>query len=81
MYHGPIGQLLTDMYRVDTHPLSRREVEVLRLLADGLSTVEIARELHFSERTIKTVVHSVTRRVAARNRTHAVVRAMRAGLI
>ena len=39
--------------------LSDREVEVLRLVADGLDTGEIARELAFSERTIKSVLRRV----------------------
>jgi DNA-binding NarL/FixJ family response regulator len=44
---------------------------VLRLVADGLDTGEIARELAFSERTIKSVLHDVTTRVG-RPRRHEV---------
>jgi DNA-binding NarL/FixJ family response regulator len=54
--------------------LSDREVEVLRLVADGLDTGEIARELAFSERTIK----SVLRRGARRGRAGGCGRARRA---
>jgi DNA-binding NarL/FixJ family response regulator len=61
--------------------LSNREVEVLRLVADGLGTAEIARELAYSERTVKGVIHAVTSRLQLRNRSHAVAYAMRAGLI
>ncbi|MFN2588681.1 MAG: LuxR C-terminal-related transcriptional regulator [Actinomycetota bacterium] len=61
--------------------LSHREVEVLKLLADGLSTREIARRLAYSERTIKNVIHDVTTRMQVRNRSHAVAHAMREGLI
>lgn len=58
-----------------------REKEVLRLLAAGLSTSEIARQLSYSQRTIKSIVHDVTNRFQLRNRSHAVAFAMREGLI
>jgi DNA-binding NarL/FixJ family response regulator len=61
--------------------LSEREVEVLRLVADGLDTGEIARKLSFSERTIKSILHDVTTRLQLRNRAHAVAYAVREGLI
>lgn len=61
--------------------LTKREVEVLRLVADGLDTAEIARTLAYSERTIKNVIHDITMRLNLRNRTHAVAYALRQGLI
>ena len=61
--------------------LSEREIEVLRLLADGLDTGEIARQLSYSERTIKAVLHDVTTRFQLRSRAHAVAYAVREGLI
>ncbi len=61
--------------------LSEREIEVLRLLADGMDTGEIARKLSYSERTIKAVLHDVTTRLQLRNRSHAVAYALRNGLI
>ena len=61
--------------------LSEREIEVLRLLADGLDTGEIARKLSYSERTIKAVLHDVTARFQLRSRAHAVAYAVREGLI
>lgn len=61
--------------------LSDREAHVLRLLAEGCETAEIARELCFSERTIKNVVHDVTSRLRVRNRSQAVAYAVREGLI
>jgi len=61
--------------------LSDREVEVLRLVAEGLDTSEIARRLAFSERTIKSVLHDVTTRLQLRNRAHAVAFAVREGFI
>jgi len=61
--------------------LSDREIEVLRLLADGMDTSEIARRMSFSERTIKAVLHDVITRLQLRSRAHAVAYAVREGLI
>jgi DNA-binding NarL/FixJ family response regulator len=61
--------------------LSDREVQVLRLIADGLDTNEIARQLCYSQRTVKNVLHDVTTRLQLRNRSHAVAYAVREGLI
>ncbi|NIK58734.1 helix-turn-helix transcriptional regulator [Kribbella shirazensis] len=61
--------------------LSERETQVLRLVADGKDTQEIARELSYSERTVKNVLHDVTSRLQLRNRSHAVAYALREGLI
>jgi DNA-binding NarL/FixJ family response regulator len=61
--------------------LNARELDVLRLLADGLDTSEIAEKLSYSERTVKNVLQDVTRRHHLRNRTHAVAYALRHGLI
>jgi DNA-binding NarL/FixJ family response regulator len=61
--------------------LSDREIEVLRLIADGHDTNEIARQLCYSQRTVKNVLHDVTTRLQLRNRSHAVAYAVREGLI
>ena len=61
--------------------LSSREADVLRLVADGLDTGEIANQLAYSERTVKNVLHDVTTRLQLRNRSHAVAYALRSGLI
>jgi DNA-binding NarL/FixJ family response regulator len=61
--------------------LTEREIEVLRLVAEGMDTGEIARKLNFSERTIKSILHDVTTRLQLRNRAHAVAYAVREGLI
>lgn len=61
--------------------LTEREVAVLRLLADGYDTAEVATQLFYSERTVKNVIHDVTSRLELRNRTHAVAYAIRQGLI
>ncbi|MCO1577916.1 LuxR C-terminal-related transcriptional regulator [Crossiella sp. SN42] len=61
--------------------LSPREVDVLRLMADGWDTAEIATRLCYSERTVKNVISGVTQRLKLKNRPHAVAYAMRAGMI
>jgi DNA-binding CsgD family transcriptional regulator len=61
--------------------LSRREQEVLRLVADGYSNTMIAGHLHLSENTVKTYVENVLSRLNARNRAEAVATASRQHLI
>jgi DNA-binding NarL/FixJ family response regulator len=58
-----------------------REVDVLRLVAEGLDTGEIASKLSYSERTVKNVMHGLTTRLHLRNRAHAVAYALREGYI
>lgn len=60
---------------------SEREIEVLRLLAEGLDTAEVAEKLSYSERTVKNIVHGVVTRFNLRNRCHAVAYAIRSGVI
>jgi DNA-binding CsgD family transcriptional regulator len=64
-----------------THDLVSRDVEVLRLLADGAETREIAEALGYSERTIKEAITQTKRLLGARTRAHAVAEAMRLHLI
>jgi DNA-binding NarL/FixJ family response regulator len=61
--------------------LEERELDVLRLLAEGLGTAEIARRLNYSERTIKSIIHNMLNRMNLRNRSHAVAFALRNGLL
>jgi DNA-binding NarL/FixJ family response regulator len=61
--------------------LSDREAAVLKLIANGHDTAEIAVRLCYSERTVKNILHDVTTRFQVRNRSHAVAYAMREGLI
>jgi two-component system NarL family response regulator len=61
--------------------LTRRQREILQLLADGGSTVAAAKELGLSEETVKTHTKNVLARLGARNRTHAVAIALRECLI
>ena len=86
-----LGRLLDQMSRLQNKVLAPgsigsngftdREVDVLRLLAEGCDTSEIANQLAYSERTIKNVIHDVTSRCHLRNRSHAVAFAMRSGVI
>lgn len=61
--------------------LTTREVEVLRLIAQGDDTAQIARQLNYSERTIKKIMQEVMSRLKLRNRAHAVSYALRVGAI
>ncbi|WP_191259165.1 helix-turn-helix transcriptional regulator [Amycolatopsis oliviviridis] len=61
--------------------LSPRETEVLRLLAEGFDTGEIARRVAYSDRTVKNILHGLLSRFGLRNRTHVVAYALREGLI
>ncbi len=61
--------------------LTRRQREILQLLADGGSTVAAARDLGLSEETIKTHTKNALGRLGARNRTHAIAIALRESLI
>ena len=61
--------------------LSDREREVLRWLAEGSDTREIASGLCFSERTVKNVVHDILMKLNCRTRAHAVALATRSGVI
>jgi DNA-binding NarL/FixJ family response regulator len=85
-----LGRLLTQVGRMQRSAsegtavpvgLSERETDVLRLVADGLDTAEIAARLSYSERTVKNVLHGLTSRLHLRNRAHAVAYALREGYI
>lgn len=58
-----------------------REVDVFRLLAEGLDTHEIAGRLNYSERTVRNIIHGALRRLKLRNRTQAVAYALRSGVM
>ncbi len=62
-------------------PLTRRELEVLRLLAEGFPNKAVAARLEVSENTVKVHVNAILGKLGAQSRTEAVVRATRLGLI
>jgi DNA-binding NarL/FixJ family response regulator len=86
-----LGALLRNLSRVSQDVLeprglslswlTAREKQVLRLVADGHPTREVARQLCYSERTIKNVIHDAVMKLNARSRSQAVAEAVRAGLI
>ncbi|GGA66483.1 response regulator transcription factor [Ornithinibacillus halotolerans] len=61
--------------------LSKREVEVLQLMAEGYSTLEAASFLNLSEYTVRDYVSTIMQKMEASNRTEAVARALREGII
>ncbi len=71
---GPRPQPLVD-------PLTHRELEVLRALADGLSNRETAERLYLSEGTVKNHVTNVLAKLGVRDRTQAALRARALGLL
>ncbi|GAA4580244.1 response regulator transcription factor [Planotetraspora phitsanulokensis] len=60
--------------------LTDREMEVLRLVADGLNNAEIARRLFLSEKTVRNHVSSIFAKLRVDDRSQAIVRARRVGL-
>lgn len=86
-----LGRLLNRVSRLQRHVLeprglqlagiTTRESEVLRLVASGMSTQEIAEQLCYSQRTVKSILHDVTNRFQLKNRAHAVAYALKEGLI
>ena len=61
--------------------ITRREEEVLQLIADGLSTTEVAERLFISGKTVKNHLASIYEKLDARDRTQAVLAAVRIGII
>jgi two-component system, NarL family, response regulator LiaR len=62
-------------------PLTRREVEVLILLARGRSNKEVARELSIGQQTVKTYVSSILKKLNVSSRTQAALFAVQSGLV
>jgi DNA-binding NarL/FixJ family response regulator len=61
--------------------ISQREVEVLQMFADGCSTVEVGQRLYISAKTVKNHLASIYEKLDARDRTQAVLTAVRMGII
>ena len=75
----PIAAKLAD--RLTTSELTRREIQVLQLVADGKGNKEIAVALSISEGTVKTHVSSILAKLEAADRTQAVTIALRRGIL
>ena len=86
---GLAASMLAEAMRLDPAPtdsedesvISKREEEVLQLIADGLSTPEVAAQLYISVKTVKNHLASIYQKLDSRDRTQAVLRAVRMGII
>ena len=70
-----------DSPAVDEPVLSERHTEILQLIADGLTTKQTARELGITQKTVHNHLNAIYRRLDTQNLTHAVLSAVRLGII
>jgi DNA-binding NarL/FixJ family response regulator len=82
------ASMLDEVRRLDQQPSSgeervvtKREEEVLQLIADGCSTPEVAERLFISQKTVKNHLASIYQKLDARDRTQAVLQAVRMGIV
>lgn len=81
--------MLDEVRRIEPQPsdddadrvVTKREVEVLQLIADGCSTPEVAERLFISQKTVKNHLASIYHKLDARDRTQAVLQAVRMGIV
>ena len=80
--------MLSEVRRIDSHQareedrlVTKREEEVLQLIADGCSTPEVAAKLYISQKTVKNHLASIYEKLNARDRTQAVLLAVRMGIV
>ena len=80
--------MLTEVRKIDEKAareedrlVTKREEEVLQLIADGCSTPEVAQRLYISQKTVKNHLASIYEKLNARDRTQAVLRAVRMGIV
>jgi DNA-binding NarL/FixJ family response regulator len=78
---GLAGGRLVDTGAEAQATLSDREMDVLRLMTRGLPNVAIAEKLIVSERTVHGHLANILRKLEATNRTEAVLKAMKLGLV
>lgn len=67
--------------QADEPMLSERHTEILQLIADGLTTKQAARELGITQKTVHNHLNAIYRRLDTQNLTHAVLSAVRLGII
>lgn len=72
---------LDQMPSRDDRVVTKREEEVLQLIADGCSTAEVAEQLYISQKTVKNHLASIYQKLDARDRTQAVLQAVRMGIV
>lgn len=80
--------LLAEVRRLDQPPvqpeepvITKREEEVLQYIADGCSTPEVAERMYISQKTVKNHLASIYQKLDARDRTQAVLQAVRMGIV
>lgn len=73
--------MTTDELDLQLEPLTEREQQVLALLAEGMSNKEIGEQLYLTEGTVKNYVSAIIGKLQANDRTHAVITALRRGLV
>ncbi|HTH05616.1 MAG TPA: response regulator transcription factor [Ilumatobacteraceae bacterium] len=77
-----LAEAMLNEARKDTESIiSSREEEVLQLVADGLGTTEIAQKLYISQKTVKNHLASIYDKLNARDRTQAVLTAVKMGIV
>lgn len=77
-----LGKFHTSLHSLNkTLHFSPREIEVLELMAEGESTTGAADKLHLSEYTVRDYITAIMQKMEAKNRTEAVARAIRKGII
>jgi len=67
--------------KVDDELLSPRQVEILQGIADGMSTKQVARDLGITQKTVHNHLNAIYRRLDTQSLTHAVLSAVRLGII
>ncbi|MEK3853748.1 response regulator transcription factor [Cytobacillus sp. FSL H8-0458] len=75
------GHYCNQNYQRPLHILTRRECEVLQLLADGNSNTDISKILFISDKTVKNHVSSILRKIKVHDRTQAVLLAIKRGWV
>jgi DNA-binding NarL/FixJ family response regulator len=72
---------LTDKAELINYVLTRRQLEILKLIAKGYSNKQVASKLFVSEKTIKAHVHALYKKLNVKNRTQAILAGVTQGLI
>ncbi|MEZ5244078.1 MAG: response regulator transcription factor [Acidimicrobiales bacterium] len=81
------ASMLNEVRKLDMAPtredrvVTKREEEVLQLIADGCSTSEVAEQMYISQKTVKNHLASIYQKLDARDRTQAVLQAVRMGIV
>lgn len=80
-FNSASNHVSSQSYQRPLHILTRRECEVLRLLADGNSNTDISKVLFISDKTVKNHVSGILRKIKVNDRTQAVLKAIKRGWV